>query len=109
MPEINRVAWIGRALIVGRGGLGKALAEELQHRQPALDVMLCGRTFGSADDECGDWLVDLESSQSLAVLSQRLLEDPQPLRLVINATGRLHGGSLSPETVSYTHLRAHET
>jgi NAD(P)-dependent dehydrogenase (short-subunit alcohol dehydrogenase family) len=97
MPEINRVAWIGRALIVGRGGLGTALAEELQRRQPALEVMLCGRTLDSADDECGDWLVDLESSQSLAALSQRLLEDPQPLRLVINATGRLHGGSLTPE------------
>ena len=93
MPDINRVAWIGRALIVGRGGLGAALAQELQRRQPALAVMLCGRTVSSAND----WFVDLESPQSLEVLSQRLLEDPQPLRLVINATGRLHGGSLSPE------------
>ena len=58
MPEINKVAWIGRALIVGRGGLGTALAEELQRRQPALEVMLCGRTMGSADEECGNWLCD---------------------------------------------------
>ena len=94
MPEINRLAWIGRALIVGRGGLGQALAEELQRRQPALEVMLCGRSLGSGHDE---WLVDLESPESLEVLSQRLLEDPQPLRLVINATGRLHGASLTPE------------
>ena len=93
MPEINRDAWIGRALIVGRGGLGTALAEELQRRQPALEVMLCGRTMASSDE----WLVDLECSKSLDALSQRLLEDPQPLRLVINASGRLHGGSLSPE------------
>ena len=94
MPEINGLAWIGRALIVGRGGLGQALAEELQRRQPALQVMLCGRTLGSGES---DWLVDLESPESLEVLSQRLLEDPQPLRLVINATGRLHGASLTPE------------
>ena len=94
MPEINGLAWIGRALIVGRGGLGQALAEELQRRQPALEVMLCGRSLGSGHDE---WLVDLESPESLEVLSQRLLEDPQPLRLVINATGRLHGASLTPE------------
>ena len=94
MPEINGLAWIGRALIVGRGGLGQALAEELQRRQPALEVMLCGRSLVSGHDE---WLVDLESPESLEVLSQRLLEDPQPLRLVINATGRLHGASLTPE------------
>ena len=93
MPEINRVAWIGRALIVGRGGLGTALAEELQRRQPTLKVTLCGRTLGSD----ADWFVDLESAESLQALSQRLLEDPQPLRLVINATGRLHGASLTPE------------
>ena len=93
MPEINRVAWIGRALIVGRGGLGTALAEELQRRQPTLKVTLCGRTLGSD----GDWLVDLESAESLQALSQRLLGDPQPLRLVMNATGRLHGASLTPE------------
>ena len=93
MPEINRVAWIGRALIVGRGGLGTALAEELQRRQPTLKVTLCGRTLGSD----ADWLVDLESAESLQALSQRLLEDPQPLRLVMNATGRLHGASLTPE------------
>ena len=55
--------------------------------------MLCGRSLASADD----WWVDLESPESLDALSQRLLEDPQPLRLVINATGRLHGVSLSPE------------
>ena len=94
MPEINGLAWIGRALIVGRGGLGQALAEELQRRQPALEVMLCGRSLGSGQDE---WLVDLESPESLEVLSQRLQEDPQPLRLVMNATGRLHGASLTPE------------
>ena len=40
MPEINRVAWNGRALVGGRGGLGTALAKELQRRQPALEVIL---------------------------------------------------------------------
>ncbi|MBC8168586.1 MAG: short-chain dehydrogenase, partial [Synechococcus sp.] len=89
MPDINRVAWIGRALIVGRGGLGAALAQELQRRQPALAGMLCGRTVSSAND----WFVDLESPQILAGLPQRLLEDPQPLRWGTNAPGRPHGGS----------------
>ena len=70
MPEISRVAWIGRALIVGRGGIGTALAEELQRSQPKLDVMLCGRTPGPSNS----WPVDLESPQSLERLSEMCLE-----------------------------------
>ncbi len=93
MPEISRVAWIGRALIVGRGGIGTALARELQRRQPSLDVMLCGRSSGPLNE----WPVDLECPHSLEMLSQRLQEDHQPLRLVINATGLLHSPSLAPE------------
>ena len=69
MPEINGLAWIGRALIVGRGGLGAALAQELQRRQPALAVMLCGRTVSSAND----WFVDLESPQKQEELNSQSL------------------------------------
>ena len=99
MPEINGFAWTGRALIVGRGGLGRALSEELQRRQPGLDVINCGRTSDAkvVPGSNEPWIVDLESPASLELLSQRLLEEEQPLRLVINATGRLHGASLTPE------------
>lgn len=79
-------SWIGRALVIGAGGIGRALADVLPEHHPGLDVMLCGRMQASTDG----WCVDLESDHSLCALQERLLADPLPLRLVINATGLLH-------------------
>lgn len=78
--------WLGRALVVGAGGIGRALASALRTKHPQLQVMLCGRQ--SADDI--DWHVDLESPDSLQSLQNRLMEESLPLRLVINASGLLH-------------------
>lgn len=90
--------WSGRALVVGAGGIGRALAKALPRIFPDLAVTLCGRTVAGSDG----WSVDLESEQSLQQLQSRLLEDTLPLRLVINASGLLHrhqptGQALQPE------------
>lgn len=78
--------WTGRALIVGAGGIGKALVDALASQLPGLSVQLCGRSTLDGLDI----LVDLESETSLETFRSRLLADPLPLRLVINATGLLH-------------------
>ena len=93
MPQLSSDGWDGRALVVGGGGIGRALATELPRRLPSLQVTLATRQ-PQADDE---WCVDLESDSSLAALTGRLRAESRPLRLVFNATGRLHGAGLTPE------------
>ena len=93
MPEICSESWQGRALVVGGGGIGRALSAELARRQPSLLVTLATRQPLS-DRE---WSVDLQSPDSLSQLTEQLTADPHPLRLVINATGRLHSPSFQPE------------
>ncbi|KZR88019.1 C-factor [Synechococcus sp. MIT S9509] len=93
MPEICSESWQGRALVVGGGGIGRALSSELARRQPSLLVTLATRQPLS-DRE---WSVDLQSPDSLSQLTEQLSDDPHPLRVVINATGRLHSPSYQPE------------
>ena len=87
----------GLALIVGAGGIGTQIAKDLSESEKDLDVILCGRQseFNSF------WELDIEDSQSLLQLKNKISNHPSNLRLVINATGRLHSDSLP---VSYTHL-----
>lgn len=93
MPESGHDDWLGRALIVGGGGIGTALATQLARHCPNLLVTLCRRNPKGGEV----WSLDLENSESLSRLTSRLLDDSCPLRLVFNATGRLHGPSLQPE------------
>ena len=93
MPESSQKSWSGRALIVGAGGIGEVLASQLADRCPHLTVTLCRRK----PKDASDWPLDLENSESLSWLTQTLSNDHSPLRLVFNATGRLHGPSLQPE------------
>ena len=93
MPESSQDCWLGRALIVGGGGIGSELATRLADRCPQLTVTLCRRTPKAPSD----WPLDLEKSESLSRLTEMVADDPLPLRLVFNATGRLHGPSLQPE------------
>ena len=95
---MSRCSWQGLALVVGAGGIGRALASCLAERCPSLEVVLCGRSL----DRSIGWQVDLESSASLDALQARLRSDHRPLRLVINASGLLHrnadhGCPLMPE------------
>ena len=93
MPQLSSAGWQGRALVVGGGGIGRAVRQHLAERCPDLDVSLATRSPAN-DDE---WSLDLESDDSLAALTDRLCDTSQPLRLVFNATGRLHGPSIQPE------------
>lgn len=85
------MTWHGRALVVGHGGIGKALAKELARRAPGLEVLATSR------QGAGSLLpLDLCSDASLAALAERLAGG-LPLRLVINTAGVLHDGALQPE------------
>ena len=83
----------GLALVVGSGGIGSQLALDLCKIEKELDVVLCGRKsqFHSF------WELDIEDSDSLLQLKKKISNHSSKLRLVINATGRLHSKFLKPE------------
>jgi NAD(P)-dependent dehydrogenase (short-subunit alcohol dehydrogenase family) len=78
----------GLALVVGRGGIGQALAAALATWAPGLHVMHLGRTSEPPLDLCQD--------SHLEDLRLQLLQAP-PLRLVINTAGWLHDEGRGPE------------
>jgi NAD(P)-dependent dehydrogenase (short-subunit alcohol dehydrogenase family) len=86
--------WQGRALVVGHGGIGQALACQLAQRAPALEVLATCRCPASCDRSLLE--LDLTSDASLAALGRSLAGGP-PLRIVINTAGVLHDGELQPE------------
>ena len=83
----------GLALVVGAGGIGTQLAKDLNESEKDLDVVLCGRK----SEFNPFWELDIEDSQSLLQLKNKISNHPSKLRLVVNATGRLHSDSLQPE------------
>jgi NAD(P)-dependent dehydrogenase (short-subunit alcohol dehydrogenase family) len=76
--------------VVGTGGIGRALLAGLTDRAPHLRLWSAGRTRG-------ELRVDLEDPASLEALAERVCRDLRPLRLVIVASGLLHGDGLQPE------------
>ena len=93
MHPQNPEAWSGLALVCGAGGIGSAMAAELKKQCPSLTVLMAGR----GEHRAYDLHLDLESDQDLERLSEELSTRNQPLRLVINCSGRLHGPNLQPE------------
>ncbi len=83
----------GLALVIGAGGIGKQLAEDLAFRENNLEVILCGRKNVFKNF----WEFDIENENSLKDLKFKLSKLDSNLRLVINATGRLHSEKLKPE------------
>ncbi len=83
----------GLALVVGSGGIGSQIAKDLDKFEKDLEVVLCGRknNFSSF------WEFDIEDNNSLENLKNKIHKHPKTLRLVINATGRLHSKTLQPE------------
>ena len=83
----------GLAIVLGSGGIGTQLVKDLKKRYDDLEVVLCGRnqTIESY------WEFDIEDSESHKNLYQRIYNHKKNLRLVINATGRLHNEKLKPE------------
>ena len=86
-------AWQGLALVVGSGGIGEAVATALEQRWPDLTVVTAGRRSNGRDQV----QLDLESDADLEQLAPTLQGYGQPLRLVFNCSGRLHGPGLQPE------------
>ena len=81
--------WRGQALVVGHGGIGRALAEELRQRAPGLTVLCAGRRG------C-DLTVDLSDDGSLRDFSEAVAQLPM-LRIVLCTAGLLHAEGLRPE------------
>ena len=92
MPATSQ-SWNGLALVVGTGGIGTAVCESLRQHCPDLTVLRCGRRGAPTNDLS----VDLEDDASLAAFTASLQRRQEPLRLVFNCSGRLHGPGLNPE------------
>ncbi len=84
----------GLALIIGAGGIGNQLAADLSNSENDLEVVLCGRKKNHFDPF---WQLDIENENSLQFLKSNIRKCQLDLRLVINATGRLHNSKLKPE------------
>lgn len=93
MVEAASTTWVGLALVVGPGGIGSAVAAELERTCPDLKVLTAGRHGPPASS----LQLDIENDSDLNRLSSRLRAERLPLRLVFNCTGRLHGPELQPE------------
>lgn len=94
--------WHGRALVVGCGGIGRALLAELARRAPNLELWGTSRggwTPAPTEPPAPGRLLplDLTDDGSLDALAGRLGSGGPPLRLVIHTAGLLHDGDLRPE------------
>ena len=83
----------GLALVVGAGGIGRQIAEDLASKENNLEVILCGRKNVFKNF----WELDIENENSLKDFKDKLSKSKLNLRLVLNATGRLHSEKLHPE------------
>ena len=83
----------GLALVVGAGGIGRQIAEDLASKENNLEVILCGRKNVFKNF----WELDIENENSLKDFKDKLSKSKLDLRLVLNATGRLHSEKLNPE------------
>eukprot|EP00457_Paulinella_chromatophora_P012350 gb/GEZN01012556.1/.p1 GENE.gb/GEZN01012556.1/~~gb/GEZN01012556.1/.p1 ORF type:complete len:260 (+),score=11.28 gb/GEZN01012556.1/:120-899(+) len=96
----------GQAVIVGCGGVGGAIVRHLLERSPGLHVVAASRSVmspahplaqlqNSYPDRLTCKQLDITDTKSLEQLKLSL--GPQPLRLVVNASGWLHGSGNLPE------------
>ena len=89
-----------RAVIVGAsGGIGAALAQELESCRAVSDVIRLSRSAtGPANAGAGRLSLDLENEDSIAEAASRLRQTAGDVHLVIVATGILHAGdAVQPE------------
>ncbi len=93
----------GLALVIGaRGGVGAALCTRLRSQSHFHRVLTAGRRSTAAGSTCADVDLDIDITDepriAAAAASIGQLIDPDlPLRLVIDATGFLHGSGHEPE------------
>lgn len=92
-------SWQGRALVVGQGGIGRAISLALRASAPRLEHLATCRDRGASQAPASGvslLQLDLTDDASLARLTHALAGGP-PLRIVIHTAGLLHEGSLQPE------------
>ncbi len=93
----------GLALVIGtRGGLGAALYQQLRSDPRFRQVLAAGRRVDSTRSADADIDLDIDltvESRVATAASQvhKLMQTGLPLRLVIDATGFLHGHGFAPE------------
>ena len=85
--------WEGIALIIGDGGIGKAVSELLKNISPNIEVIACGRNSNSVN---GIYL-DLENDDTFDSFEKNISSFRKPLRLVFNTSGFLHSNLIKPE------------
>lgn len=89
-------------MIGARGGLGAALCTRLRSETPSHQVLTAGRrsTASGATGNDFDFDIDVTDEPRIAAAASdisRLIDQGLPLRLVIDATGFLHGNGFEPE------------
>lgn len=89
MTEIHTLAGKSLALVIGSGGLGAALAAQLQAAGQYASVQLLGRRSTPA--------VDYADERTLAAAAAGMKAQGMDLRLLLVATGFLHGAVGQPE------------
>lgn len=87
------------AVIGASGGIGTALANDLERCPAVSQVLRLSRSSRSTEDKYGAWLhIDLEKEESIAESAATVGTLAGELHLVLVATGILHGGGkLQPE------------
>lgn len=90
----------GAAVVIGTGGIGGALADELEQRGEHPLVLRLGRNT----EPRLDYAEESTLAQSAAWVSQQCQDAGLPLGLVFVATGYLHGALGQPER-SWSHLQ----
>ncbi|MBM6596609.1 SDR family NAD(P)-dependent oxidoreductase [Microvirga pudoricolor] len=89
MPTLTSFPSGGSAVIIGAtGGIGAALAEALDHAQTFTPVTRLSRR--------GEPALDITDEASIERAAEHLARLPPP-RLILDATGLLHGPGISPE------------
>ena len=85
--------WVGVALIVGAGDIGRCIFDYVTAASPNMDVIVCGRNPTNQNDI----YLDLEDDHSFASFENKISLYKKPLRLVINTSGFLHSNLIKPE------------
>lgn len=88
-PEVSSFLPGGMAVVVGAGGVGAALLASLRASGRFSAVVALGRHENPA--------LDLTDESSIAAAAARIGASATPLRLLIDASGFLHGNGFEPE------------